>query len=85
MDELSELRARIDALEVKTEVTGIIVTGLLAAVPDLKQYLDDVEVAIELHDANALYATSLSDDQRQRVLLNLQGFVNALRRGRHDT
>jgi hypothetical protein len=67
------------------DTEGIIVTGLLAAVPDLKQYLDGVEVAIELHDANALYATSLSDDQRQRVLLNLQGFVNALRRGRHDT
>jgi hypothetical protein len=79
MDELSELRTRIDALEVKTEVQGLLITALLGLVPDERLLLIGLDTAIELHHANALYATSLSDGQRQRVFLNLRGMIDVLK------
>lgn len=72
------LQARIEKLEVTQEVLGIITTALLALVPEHELLVIAVETATELHDANLLYATSLSDGQRQRVLEHLRGFLDAL-------
>ena len=72
MNEIEKLRGRIIELEIRHETLSIIVTALLGLVPDTKPLLFVLEKATGLHDANALYATSLSDDQRQRVLDRLQ-------------
>lgn len=77
-DTNAALQARIEELEIKHEVLGIITTALLAIVPKHEHLVVAVETATELHDANLLYATSLSDDQRQRVLEHLRGFLDAI-------
>ncbi len=79
-NEISDLERRMDSLEVKHETLGIITTALLALVQNSDELLLALESATELHDANLLYTTSLSDDQQQRVLAHLKGFSDSLRR-----
>lgn len=79
MNEIEELRTRIAEIEIRHETLGIIVNALLGLIPDMKPLLIALETATELHDANALYAISLSGDQRQRVLAHLKGFVDSLK------
>lgn len=79
MTEDRDLQRRVDDLEVKNEVLGIITTALLALVPKHEDLVTAIETATELHDANLIYATSISDDQRHRVLEHLRGVLDALK------
>ena len=79
-EDIKALQRRVDELEVKHETLAIITTALLALVPNSDELLLALESATELHDANLLYATSLSDEQQSLVLKHLQGFADSLRR-----
>ena len=79
-EETSAMRARIEALEVRIEVHAIITTALLALAPHEK-IVAAIEVAADVHDANLLYGTSLSEQQRLQILEHLKGFADSLRPG----
>ena len=65
-DEIAALRARIDALEVRAAVQSLGISALLGTMRH--QDADMLLCTMQAADARALYATSLSDDQLNRVL-----------------
>ncbi len=77
-DDKAALQKRIEELEIKHATLGVIVEALLALLPENGEYEQELRKLIERHDADLLYATSLSDEQRHVLLSRLTATLKGL-------
>lgn len=80
-EETRDLQRRIDELEIKHAMRGVIVNALLELLPKDGVYEQILQPLIEQYDAYLLYATSLSDEQRHALLDRLNSFLEGNQRG----
>lgn len=78
MNEIGKLTASIEMLEARCQYLGIICSAMLHALPDKAEFLRLLERETQFQNANALYATSLSDRQREQIDSALELLVAAL-------
>ena len=78
-DNNAALLARIEELEIKNAMLGVIVNALLELLPRDGVYEQTLQPLIERYDADLLYATSLSDEQRHALLDRLRLFLAGMK------
>ncbi len=80
MDKAREDRitAKIEMIEARCVYLGIVCSAILHAMPDKKEILMRLKDEVRMHDANSLYATSLSDRQQQSVQASLEALERTL-------
>mgnify|MGYP000971772163 CR=1 FL=1 len=72
MNETEPLSEKVERIEARCLYLGLVCTSLLRSLPDKNVFLKNLELEKQMHDANSLYATSLSDSQRQVIQAALE-------------
>lgn len=78
MNEVERITAKIEMIEARCVYLGVVYSAMLHAMPDKKELLMRLKEEVRMHDANSLYATSLSDRQQQAVQVALEALENML-------
>ncbi len=78
MNELERITAKIEMIEARCIYLGVVCSAMLHAMPDKKELLMRLKDEVRMHDANSLYATSLSDRQQQAVQVALEALESML-------
>ena len=79
MKELSTLKKRVEKLEVRCEAMSVFITALLSTSQDHDQLVNAIQKSLELHDATVTYSASLSDQQVQEIVENVESVLLRLR------
>ncbi len=79
MTDIERIAAKLEMLEARCVYLGVVCSAMLRAMPDNAALLAHLQAEVRMHDANSLYATSLSDRQQQLIQTALDDLEIALR------